>query len=91
MTAAELREIRAVQQRCGDRLTAAYASADIEVYPFQVAAAQFALRSPFLKGAVLADESSLGKQSKHFSLFLRCGLRAAVTSSALFADRYEYL
>jgi hypothetical protein len=57
MTAAELREIRAGE----DRLTAAYASADIEVYPFQVAAAQFALRSPFLKGAVLADEGSLGK------------------------------
>lgn len=44
-----------------DKLTAAYASSDIEVYPFQVAAAMFALRSPYLKGAILADEGSLGK------------------------------
>ncbi|MDR1410415.1 MAG: DEAD/DEAH box helicase [Oscillospiraceae bacterium] len=44
-----------------DRLVAAYASSDIEVYPYQIAAAQFALRSPYLKGVVLADEGSLGK------------------------------
>jgi superfamily II DNA or RNA helicase len=44
-----------------ERLVAAYASADIEIYPYQVAAALFALRSPFLKGVVLADEGSLGK------------------------------
>jgi SNF2 family DNA or RNA helicase len=31
------------------------------VYPYQIAAAQFALRSPYLKGVVLADEGSLGK------------------------------
>jgi len=42
-------------------LTAAYVSSDIEIYPYQVAAAMFALRSPYLKGAVLADEGSLGK------------------------------
>lgn len=47
---------------CGaDRLIPAYASSDIEVYPYQIAAAMFALRSPYLKGAVLADEGSLGK------------------------------
>lgn len=45
----------------GDRLIPAYASSDIEVYPYQIAAAMFALRSPYLKGAVLADEGSLGK------------------------------
>lgn len=44
-----------------DRLIAAFASSDIGIYPYQIAAAQFALRSPFLKGAVLADEGSLGK------------------------------
>jgi hypothetical protein len=44
-----------------DRLVSAYASSDIEVYPYQIAAAMFALRSPYLKGAVLADEGSLGK------------------------------
>jgi hypothetical protein len=44
-----------------DRLVAAYASSDVKVYPYQIAAATFALRSPYLKGVVLADEGSLGK------------------------------
>ena len=44
-----------------DRLILAYASSDIEIYPYQIAAAMFALHSPYLKGAVLADEGSLGK------------------------------
>jgi len=47
--------------RNADKLAAAYASSDIEVYPYQIAAALFALRSPYLKGVVLADEGSLGK------------------------------
>lgn len=47
--------------RGADRLLPAYASSDIEIYPYQIAAAMFALRSPYLKGAVLADEGSLGK------------------------------
>ena len=47
--------------RNADKLAAVYASSDIEVYPYQVAAALFALRSPYLKGVVLADEGSLGK------------------------------
>nr|WP_294509300.1 DEAD/DEAH box helicase [uncultured Bilophila sp.] len=44
-----------------DRLTAVFASSDIEVYPYQIAAACFALRSPYLKGVILCDEGSLGK------------------------------
>ncbi|MDL2232501.1 DEAD/DEAH box helicase [Ruminococcaceae bacterium OttesenSCG-928-L11] len=44
-----------------DRLLPALSSANMEVYPFQIAAAMFALRSPYLKGAILADEGSLGK------------------------------
>jgi hypothetical protein len=44
-----------------DRLVSAYASSNIEIYPYQIAATMFALRSPYLKGAVLADEGSLGK------------------------------
>ena len=44
-----------------DRLLAAYASSDMEVFPYQVAAALFALRSPYLRGVVLCDEGSLGK------------------------------
>lgn len=47
--------------RGADRLIPAYASSDIEIYPYQIAAAMFALRSPYLKGVVLADEGSLGK------------------------------
>ena len=42
-------------------LLPAYASSSVQVYPYQIAAAQFALRSPFLKGCILCDEGSLGK------------------------------
>lgn len=44
-----------------DKLLPAFASSDISIYPYQVAAAMFALRSPYLKGVILADEGSLGK------------------------------
>lgn len=42
-------------------LVAAYASSDILILPYQIAAAQFALRSRYLKGCILCDEGSLGK------------------------------
>ena len=42
-------------------LVAALASSNIEIYPYQIAAAEFALRSPYLKGCILCDEGSLGK------------------------------
>lgn len=42
-------------------LIPAFASSNIEIYPYQIAAAQFALRSPYLKGCILCDEGSLGK------------------------------
>ena len=38
-----------------------FASSEIEIYPFQIAAASFALRSPYQKGAVLCDEAGMGK------------------------------
>ena len=38
-----------------------FASSDIEIYPFQIAAASCALRSPYQKGAVLCDEAGMGK------------------------------
>ena len=38
-----------------------YASSDIQVYPFQIAAASFALRSPHQKGVILCDEAGMGK------------------------------
>ena len=44
-----------------DKLIAAYAASNIEIYPYQVAAALFALRSPYLKGCILCDDGSLGK------------------------------
>jgi SNF2 family DNA or RNA helicase len=47
--------------RTADRLVAAFASANIEVYPYQIAAAQFALRDEHIKGVILADEGGLGK------------------------------
>ena len=47
--------------RTSDKFVASFASNDIEIYPYQVAAATFALRSPFIKGAILCDEGSLGK------------------------------
>lgn len=46
--------------RNADGLVSAYASSDIEICPYQIAAAMFALRSHYLKGVVLADEDSLG-------------------------------
>lgn len=39
----------------------AFASSSIAIYPYQIAAARFALRSPYLKGCILCDEGSLGK------------------------------
>lgn len=38
-----------------------FASSDIKIYPYQIAAARFSMRSPYLKGAILCDEGSLGK------------------------------
>lgn len=43
------------------RLIPVFASSNIEIYPYQIVAARFALRSPYLKGAILCDEGSLGK------------------------------
>ncbi|MFI3292600.1 MAG: SNF2-related protein [Rikenellaceae bacterium] len=38
-----------------------FASSNIQIYPFQIAAARFALRSPYQKGVILCDESGMGK------------------------------
>ena len=42
-------------------LIPAFASANIKILPYQIAAARFALRSTNLKGCILCDEGSLGK------------------------------
>lgn len=44
-----------------NKLLPVFASSDIDAYPYQIAAAYFVLRSPYLKGAILCDEGSLGK------------------------------
>lgn len=44
-----------------DKLLPALASSGMEIHPYQLAAALFALRSPYLKGVVLCDEGGLGK------------------------------
>lgn len=44
-----------------EQLLPVYASSDIQVYPFQIAAAGFALRSPYQKGVILCDEAGMGK------------------------------
>lgn len=44
-----------------EKLIPVFASSNIEVYPFQVAAANFALRSHYRKGVILCDEAGLGK------------------------------
>ena len=44
-----------------DKLVPVFASSSSKIYPFQIAAADFALRSPYQKGAVLCDEAGLGK------------------------------
>lgn len=54
--------IRLSEYTYGDKkFIPVFASSDIEIYPYQLAAAQFAMRSPYLKGAILCDEGSLGK------------------------------
>ncbi len=44
-----------------DKLSTALADAQVDLNPHQVDAALFAFRSPFSKGAILADEVGLGK------------------------------
>ena len=38
-----------------------YASSNAKIYPYQIMAARFALRSDYLQGCILCDEASLGK------------------------------
>jgi hypothetical protein len=44
-----------------EKLTAVLADAQVDLNPHQIEAALFAFRSPFSKGAILADEVGLGK------------------------------
>ena len=44
-----------------EKLVSVLADAQVDLNPHQVEAALFAFRSPFSKGAILADEVGLGK------------------------------
>lgn len=44
-----------------DRLLPVYSEGNINVYPYQVAAALFAMRNPYQKGVILCDEAGMGK------------------------------
>ena len=44
-----------------EKLATALADAQVDLNPHQIDAALFAFRSPFSKGAILADEVGLGK------------------------------
>ena len=52
---------KAKQLRLESRLLPAFVAGSLDVYPYQIAAAEFALNSPLSRGVVLADEGSLGK------------------------------
>ena len=44
-----------------EQFISVYASSDIKIYPFQIAATSFVLHSPYQKGAILCDEAGMGK------------------------------
>ncbi len=45
----------------GDKLLPVFSEGNINVYPYQVAAALFAMRNPYQKGVILCDEAGMGK------------------------------
>lgn len=52
---------KARKLRLENKLLPAFVSSSLDVYPYQVSAAGFALDKPFNRGVILADEGSLGK------------------------------
>ena len=52
-------QARQLEQLSEDSFIPVFASSDIQIYPFQIAAVSFALRSPYQKGAVLCDEAGM--------------------------------
>lgn len=44
-----------------DKLLPVFSEGKINVYPYQVAAALFAMRNPYQKGVILCDEAGMGK------------------------------
>ncbi len=54
-------EARRLATLANDDFIPVFASSNIKVLPYQIAAARFAMRSQYLKGCILCDEGSLGK------------------------------
>ncbi|MEB8486349.1 SNF2-related protein [Acidithiobacillus ferriphilus] len=63
-----------------DRLSSALSDAQVDLNPHQIEAALFALRNPFSKGVILADEVGLGKT-----------IEAGLLLSQLWAERRRKL
>ena len=57
-----------------DKLLPVFASSDIQAYPFQIAAASFALRSPYQKGVILCDEAGMGKSHEAMLIMAQRGM-----------------
>ena len=70
-----------ITKRCSsgsvEKLTAVLADAQVDLNPHQVEAALFAFRSPFSKGAILADEVGLGRRSRLDCCWRRSGPSAS--------------
>ncbi len=54
-----------------DNFISVFSSSNIKIYPFQIAAAHFALRSPYQKGVILCDESGMGKSHETMLIVLQ--------------------
>ena len=59
-----------------EKLASALSNAQVDLNPHQIEAALFAFRSPLSRGAILADEVGLEKQSKPVSCLPKSGLNA---------------
>lgn len=59
-----------------DKLLPVYSENTISVYPYQVAAALFAMRSPYQSGVILCDEAGMEKLMRLCSFYLSAIMRA---------------
>ena len=59
-----------------DALMPVFSEGNIMVYPYQVAAAIFAMRNPYHKGVILCDEAGMGKSHEAMPIANDYGTRA---------------
>ena len=55
-----------------DRLLPVFSEGKIRVYPYQAAAARFAVRNPYQKGVILCDEAGMGKSHEAMLVISQC-------------------